>query len=140
KHCNFETWKLGNIFRSFSPDNRIYALSMSSGPGVLIIGAGVAGLSAAVQLAHAGMQVLILEARDRLGGRIFTQHDPATRAAVELGAEFIHGRPCEIWDLLRQHNLQAREVVGEDWCARDGELCTDRKSTRLNSSHLVISY
>jgi len=124
KHCNFETWKLGNIFRSFSPDNRIYALSMSSGPGVLIIGAGVAGLSAAVQLAHAGMQVLILEARDRLGGRIFTQHDPATRAAVELGAEFIHGRPCEIWDLLRQHNLQAREVVGEDWCARDGELCT----------------
>ena len=111
------------VFRSFSPRNRIYALSMPSDPKVIVTGAGVAGLSAAVQLAHAGVQVLILEARERLGGRILTRHDPATKAAVELGAEFIHGRPPEIWGLLRQHKLEAREMVGEDWCAGDGELC-----------------
>jgi monoamine oxidase len=97
---------------------------MSSDPTVIIIGAGVAGLSAAVKLIHTGMQVLILEARDRLGGRIFTRHDPATKAVVELGAEFVHGRPPEIWELLRRRNVQAQEVVGEDWCVREKQLCT----------------
>ena len=97
---------------------------MSFDSKVIIIGAGVAGLSAAVELAHAGVDILLLEARDRLGGRIFTSIDPATRAVVELGAEFIHGRPPEIWQLLRKHNVQAREVAGEDWCIRDGDLCT----------------
>ncbi|HYL15737.1 MAG TPA: NAD(P)/FAD-dependent oxidoreductase [Terriglobales bacterium] len=96
---------------------------MSSDPAVIIIGAGVAGLSAAMKLMRSGKEVLILEARDRLGGRIFTRHDPATKAAVELGAEFIHGRPPEIWDLLHRHNVQAREVVGEDWCVRHNEVC-----------------
>lgn len=96
---------------------------MSSDPSVIVVGAGVAGLAAAVELAHADVQILILEARDRLGGRIFTRHDPATKAAIELGAEFIHGRPPEIWDLLRKHSVQAREVTGEDWCVRDGQLC-----------------
>jgi monoamine oxidase len=97
---------------------------MSSHSKVIIIGGGVAGLSAAVELAHAGVDILLLEARDQLGGRILTRHDSATGAAVELGAEFIHGRPAEIWELLRQHNVQAREVAGEDWCIRDGDLCT----------------
>lgn len=96
---------------------------MSSDPTVIIIGAGVAGLAAAVKLMQAGVRILILEARDRPGGRIFTRHDAASKAAVELGAEFIHGRPPEIWELLRRHKVQAKEVVGEDWCVRHNELC-----------------
>jgi monoamine oxidase len=40
---------------------------------VLIIGAGVAGLSAACELSSAGVHVLLLEGQDRMGGRIFTQ-------------------------------------------------------------------
>ncbi|MGA6983158.1 MAG: FAD-dependent oxidoreductase, partial [Candidatus Sulfotelmatobacter sp.] len=41
-------------------------------PDVIVIGAGAAGMSAAIDLANAGLSVTILEARDRIGGRIFT--------------------------------------------------------------------
>lgn len=92
-------------------------------PDIIILGAGAAGLSAAVELAQAGLKVTILEARDRIGGRIFTKHDPVCDAPVELGAEFIHGRPPEIWTLLRKHRVRAREVKGEQWCVQEGELC-----------------
>jgi len=57
---------------------------------VIVIGAGVAGLIAAVKLAEAGCCVTVLEASDRVGGRIRTEH--AGDAAIELGAEFIHGK------------------------------------------------
>ena len=96
---------------------------MSNNPDVIILGAGAAGLSAAVELAQAGLKVTILEARDRIGGRIFTKHDPVCDAPVELGAEFIHGRPPEIWKLLRKHHIRARELKGEQWCIQEGELC-----------------
>ncbi|MCI0613997.1 FAD-dependent oxidoreductase, partial [bacterium] len=42
---------------------------------VLIIGAGAAGLAAAKELSDAGKKVTVLEARDRIGGRIYTYHD-----------------------------------------------------------------
>ena len=63
---------------------------------VAIIGAGAAGLAAAQELMRAGLRVCCLEARDRVGGRIFTVHDPAMPMPIELGAEFVHGRPAEI--------------------------------------------
>jgi len=96
---------------------------MSNNPDIIILGAGAAGLSAAVELAQTGLKITILEARDRIGGRIFTKHDPVCDAPVELGAEFIHGRPPEIWTLLRKHHIRAREVHGQQWCVQHGELC-----------------
>ena len=96
---------------------------MSNNPDVIILGGGAAGLSAAVDLAQAGLKVTILEARDRIGGRIFSKHDPVCNAPVELGAEFIHGRPPEIWKLLRKHRIPARELKGEQWCVNEGEVC-----------------
>ncbi len=55
------------------------------------MGAGAAGLAAADALARAGRSVLVLEARDRIGGRCWTRRMPGLAAPVELGAEFIHG-------------------------------------------------
>lgn len=75
---------------------------------VLIIGAGVAGLSAAGELSRAGMRVLLLEARDRTGGRILTDHSKSF--PVELGAEFVHGRPKEIFALVKQEKLPVKEL------------------------------
>jgi monoamine oxidase len=60
----------------------------------LIIGGGIAGLVAARHLTEAGLSVTLLEARDRLGGRIYTES--TGEFLVELGAEFVHGRPDEI--------------------------------------------
>ena len=56
---------------------------------VLVIGAGIAGLRAAEVLVANGRRVIVLEARDRLGGRIHT--DRSWGVPVELGASWIHG-------------------------------------------------
>lgn len=82
----------------------------------------MAGLAAARGLGRAGLSVCILEARDRIGGRVFTVHDPACEAPIELGAEFIHGRSPEIWDPLEQANIKINEVDGEYWCVSEGRL------------------
>ena len=95
---------------------------MSNTPDVIIVGAGIAGLTAAAELSQAGFFVTILEARDRIGGRIFTQRDSIHQAPIELGAEFIHGHPPEIWKLLKQSKIKTAEVKGDMWCTRDGKL------------------
>ena len=84
----------------------------------IVIGAGVAGLAAARELRGAGMRVLVLEARDRIGGRIHTVHDPGWPAPVELGAEFVHGRPPGIW----QAPLGIIELSGGHLCRQGGRL------------------
>jgi monoamine oxidase len=89
---------------------------------VLIIGAGAAGLSAALELSRAGVRVEILEARDRVGGRMFTLHDAMLNHHIELGAEFVHGLAPEIWLPVQQHNLKVTEVHGDLWCSIDGKL------------------
>lgn len=67
---------------------------------VIIVGAGAAGLAAAKKLREAGKKIVVLEARERVGGRVFTVHPPATPHAVEMGAEFIHGCPEELYGLI----------------------------------------
>jgi len=81
---------------------------MSSPPDVVIIGAGAAGLAAARELSNAGVRVLLLEARNRIGGRILTHHTPDY--PVELGAEFVHGRPLETFDLVRKAGIRLAEM------------------------------
>src|ERR1700735_1868094 len=80
---------------------------MSAPPEVLIIGAGVAGLTVARDLTAAGRRVLVLEARDRLGGRIWTH--PTPDGPIELGAEFVHGAFEEILGVARAAGLALRE-------------------------------
>jgi monoamine oxidase len=83
----------------------------SAAADVIVIGAGIAGLAAMQRLAAAGMDVLVLEARERLGGRIFTQEHNGY--PVELGAEFVHGRPTEMLEIIRSAGLKPAEVSGE---------------------------
>jgi len=89
---------------------------------VIVVGAGAAGLAATRKLSSCGRRVVVLEARDRIGGRVFTEQDNVLNSPVELGAEFIHGRPPEIWQLLNERNVKGIEVDGDNWCLRDQEL------------------
>lgn len=77
-------------------------------PDVLIIGAGAAGLTAAGALSSQGLRVLLLEARERTGGRILTHH--TEKYPVELGAEFVHGRPQETFQIIRKAKLPVTEL------------------------------
>jgi monoamine oxidase len=89
---------------------------------IIVIGAGAAGLAAAAALDRLGCSVLVLEARDRLGGRIWTRLEPQLPAAVELGAEFIHGESPETAALLRQAGAAALDTSGEHWSLIGGRL------------------
>ena len=89
---------------------------------VLIVGAGVAGLAAARRLSGAGRSVILLEARDRIGGRIDTHRAPGWPIPIEMGAEFVHGRPPETWDILRAAGAIAYDVPDTHWHFDRGKL------------------
>jgi monoamine oxidase len=78
----------------------------------IVIGAGAAGLAAAQRLQAAGQTVLVVEARDRIGGRVQTDYDFAPHP-VELGAEFVHG-DVVTGDLAAQYGLALIPVLGDD--------------------------
>jgi monoamine oxidase len=90
---------------------------------VLIVGAGAAGLACAADIAREGISVTVLEARDRVGGRILTKHVPGLPVAVELGAEFIHGKAQQIFGPMKQAGQEIVESKGDDWCREEGGLC-----------------
>jgi monoamine oxidase len=99
------------------------ASTMQDGPhDVLVIGAGAAGLAAAMELASAGRSVRVLEARDRIGGRIWTRGEPGFPVPIELGAEFIHGEPDSTFALLRRLGVAAVDTQGPHWTCRQGRL------------------
>ncbi|MEX2282650.1 MAG: NAD(P)/FAD-dependent oxidoreductase [Gemmatimonadota bacterium] len=86
----------------------------------IVIGAGAAGLAAAKQLKAAGLDFIVLEARDRMGGRIFTIRDPRCAVPIELGAEFMHGPAEETLEIVRSAQLRAVDIDGEHWRSRNG--------------------
>jgi phytoene dehydrogenase-like protein len=90
---------------------------------VIVVGAGAAGLTAARDLVRAGINVLVLEARNRVGGRLHSVREPELPVAVELGAEFMHGVAPELAELVSDARLRARELCGTRWYApAEGEL------------------
>ncbi len=89
---------------------------------VVVVGAGAAGLAALGELDRAGCSVLCVEARERIGGRILTVHDPLSPLPLELGAEFIHGRPPEIWDIVRAERLPVYDCADASVRIRDGQI------------------
>jgi monoamine oxidase len=88
----------------------------------VIVGAGVAGLAAAQRLLARGRSVAVLEARNRIGGRIWTTHVPELTSPIELGAEFLHADARESRTLARRAGLTVVDIGGERWMSREGEL------------------
>ena len=86
---------------------------------VAVVGAGVAGLAAARELAARGKRVILLEARGRVGGRVHTLHEPGSPLPIELGAEFIDV-PGPAHDLLREAGGAAYRSAEGVWEVREG--------------------
>jgi monoamine oxidase len=89
---------------------------------VIVIGAGAAGLAAADALARAGRSVLVLEARERIGGRCWTRRMPGLAAPVELGAEFIHGEAESTLALLARAGVPGVDSTRTQRFIRGGRL------------------
>lgn len=89
---------------------------------VIVIGAGAAGLAAASHLAQAGREVLLLEARDRVGGRIWTRREAGVPVPIELGAEFIHGSAAITRRLLARAGSPVVDAAGAHVTLEEGEL------------------
>jgi monoamine oxidase len=93
---------------------------------IIVIGAGVAGLMAARELAVAGRQVVVLEGTDRIGGRINTIQPPGFSCPVETGAEFVHGKLPVTRQLLKEAGIYTQavsgrmlRVQGDQWTIQD---------------------
>lgn len=89
---------------------------------VAVIGAGAAGLCAAAELAERGCSVALLEARGRLGGRIYTCSRAGVAYPIELGAEFIHGEAPVTQTLLRAAGVIAVDATGERFVRQGDDL------------------
>ena len=92
---------------------------------VTVIGAGLAGLSAAYDLHRAGWQVTVLEARDRVGGRVYSLHNFSNGLVAEGGGEFIaegHTRMLAYADQFHLPLGRAGSWQGqdEDWGCFEG--------------------
>lgn len=86
---------------------------------VTIIGAGMAGLSAAYELNKAGWNVTVLEARSRVGGRVFSMRDFSKGLVAEGGGEFIEYRHKRMLALAQEFNLELGSLGG--WHAETGD-------------------
>jgi monoamine oxidase len=89
---------------------------------ILIVGAGAAGLAAAAEIARRGGSALVLEARDRIGGRCRSRHIPGVPVPIELGAEFIHGRADAIRSLLARTAGVVVDAPRRPWILKNGKL------------------
>jgi monoamine oxidase len=93
---------------------------------VVVVGAGFAGLSAALALHRAGREVIVLEARSRVGGRVYTLRGYDNGRIAEAGAEFINPEHHRIQALAKEFGLSLEEVPGMDewfsWLALEGKL------------------
>ena len=77
----------------------------------VVVGAGMAGVTCARMLADAGRRTVVLEARDRVGGRMHT--DRAAGFPVDLGASWIHGiEHSPLWELVEALGIPTEFTVG----------------------------
>jgi monoamine oxidase len=89
---------------------------------VIIIGGGIAGLSAATELLRNDCKVTLLEAKERFGGRIYTLQEGSL--PIELGAEFIHGQARTLLTAIRAAELSTQEVHERNQLFEDGKFHT----------------
>lgn len=94
------------------------------GEHVVVVGAGMAGLAAAHRLADAGVKVTVLEARERIGGRMWT--DTSLGVPIDLGAAWIHGTDGNpLVELAADAGAETVETDFEDVVVYDGQRVVD---------------
>jgi monoamine oxidase len=108
--------------------------SLPAGADALVLGAGMAGLAAARTLTERGRKAIVLEARNRVGGRMWT--DSSLGVPLDLGASWIHGvNGNPIAKLAKQFGIETVPTDDENGIVfdADGSEMPDREWRRLES-------
>ena len=104
---------------------------------VIVIGAGAAGLAAARRLAARALRVIVVEARERVGGRAWSRQVARSAVPAELGAEFIHGPAPQTKALLREIGMAAIDTGGGSWMFTDGDLRPRSDDDSVNAASIL---
>lgn len=108
---------------------------MADGPDVVVVGAGFAGLTAARELSRHNMTVTVLEARDRVGGRTWT--DTRWGKQLDMGGTWIHWTQPHVWAEVTRYGLQVTSSPDSEragWITSEG---TCEYSTREELEELL---
>lgn len=99
----------------------------------IIVGAGVSGLAAASELARKGYRVVVLEARDRIGGRTYTSLDEGLPCPMDFGASFVHGVDGNpLAEYCQKHSIRLhKNSMDSLFFKPDGKLMEEATSSRL---------
>ncbi|PRB14808.1 FAD-dependent oxidoreductase [Microbacterium sp. MYb62] len=93
----------------------------TSGERIAVVGAGLAGATAAAMLAEGGMQVTVFEARDRVGGRVYSRVDDTWPLPVQLGAWLFGADDAEVLERMSSGEVGVVELAGELWRSPEGD-------------------
>jgi len=110
---------LGAVAGAVLASPSVFALRRHS---AVIIGAGFSGLAAAYKLKTAGWDVTVLEARDRIGGRVFSHKFAGTDLICELGAEWVGESHERLKALCHDFNIPLQKHQFDDYLLQDGKV------------------
>jgi monoamine oxidase len=134
-----EFLKSSALFAAFalSPKLPLPDRKLAEGTPVLVIGAGMAGLAAARMLKAQGYKVTVLEGRDRIGGRVWTDHSWGD-AALDLGASWIHGidgNPLSA--LVKEYGIKTAQTNYDNIVVYDksGKQLDDEKTSQIEAAY-----
>ncbi len=94
---------------------------------ITIVGAGAAGLMAGRELAKSRKKVIILEAKSRIGGRIWPLPKEEFNFQAQAGAEFVHGHAPITKSLAEKAGLTLTQTEGDMWDMLNGKLTINQK-------------
>lgn len=117
---------------SLMAGSRLRAAPASSAD-VLVVGAGAAGIAAARRLRARGLSVIVLEGRDRIGGRVWT--DTSMGLPLDLGAAWLHGADDN--PLVPIAKKLGLDLVETDWLNTDVH---DKHGVRLPADEVAASH
>src|SRR5690606_2386121 len=93
-----------------------------AGERIAVVGAGLAGATAAAMLADDGARVTVFEARDRVGGRVHSQIDAEWPVPVQLGSWLLDPTDEQLREQFSQIDLRTVDLVAPQWRSADGEV------------------